>query len=121
MRSIRTAAVAGATALAVTFGGVAVASAQDQPTGSSVNVNQDQDGNATVNAGAGLSGSSEAQDGNVAITGAQAFGVDALPSSELPKWWQTWSAVTIVTGILAALGTLAFPAYNFLRDQGILG
>ncbi|MDY6049446.1 MAG: hypothetical protein SPI77_02585 [Corynebacterium sp.] len=106
MRSIRNAAVAGATALALTMGGTAFAA--DAPL-------KDVPTEATGNASSKLS---QDYEGDKAIYGVDAFGSETI--AEKPAWFEAWMGFTIAGIVLAVLTNLIAPAYNWAVYNGYL-
>lgn len=96
MRKFRNAALAGATAVALTFGATSVANATlSSEIGSQTEANQD-------------------------VTGTDVFGSSALPSDQLPEWAAIARGLTYA-GVAAGIFTLVVaPAYNFLAYNNIL-
>ncbi|EPD68078.1 hypothetical protein HMPREF1219_02502 [Corynebacterium pyruviciproducens ATCC BAA-1742] len=133
MRSIRNAAVAGVTALAVSLSGV-TAFAAEPPAKSETNTasentnttkpaeNTGKDGNPAKQETKGSLSSqlSPKYDGDEAVTGQDAFGSVKLPDSELPKWLTAWKGFTIAGIVLTILTNLIAPAYNYLKFNGII-
>ncbi|MCT1563038.1 hypothetical protein [Corynebacterium glucuronolyticum] len=142
MRSIRNAAVAGVTALAVSLSGV-TAFAAETPKGETTAASE----NTTPTAGdkdkkaKESKGSSEGTDnkgdkaeskgnlssklspeyeGEKAVRGQDAFGSHKLDSKDLPKWFNAWEGFTIAGIVLTILTNLIAPAYNYLKFNGII-
>ena len=119
---IRNAAIAGATALAVAFGGTTVASAADpvQQRDHSVTV-EDQNPSKTAQGGKddnGKTGGSLSSDlgkkleGDKAANGVAIFG-SSKDFSGQPAWAKVFYGVTVFAGLGALLGTIIGPVYNF--------
>ena len=107
MRSIRNAAVAGATALALTLSGTA-AFAEDAPL---KEVNADTQGNAS-------SALSKDYEGDKAIYGVDAFGSETIETK--PAWFDAWYGFTIAGIVLTVLTNLIAPAYNWAVYNGYI-
>lgn len=133
MRSIRNAAVAGVTALAVSLSGV-TAFAAEPPAKSETNTSSENTTTTKPSENTGKEGKTPKQDtkgslssqlspkydGDVAVTGQDAFGSVKLPDSELPKWLTAWKGFTIAGIVLTILTNLIAPAYNYLKFNGII-
>ena len=148
MRSIRNAAVAGVTALAVSLSGV-TAFAAETPAPSETNTasentkpaentkpgenagkegeNKGTEGSSTPDkpgtpkADSSLSAKlSPKFDGDKAVTGADALGSHKLDDKDLPKWFTAWKGFTIAGIVLTVLTNLIAPAYNYLKFNGII-
>ncbi|OFK61404.1 hypothetical protein [Corynebacterium sp. HMSC078A10] len=111
---IRKATIAGATALAVAFGGTAVASAaegsNDSATNSSATAGEQQ---GTQKAG-GSSELGKALDADKEANGQNIFGQNSSISGE-PKWAQALAGIGIVATIITIAGGLVGPALNYLK------
>ncbi|WP_293768337.1 hypothetical protein [uncultured Corynebacterium sp.] len=107
---IRNAAIAGATALAVAFGGTAVASAAEP--------NEAYYGSSTFDGDNGLAPLSskigEALDADQAADGTKIFGTEADVSSQ-PVWAQFVYGVGVTAAVLSALGLVIGPLANFIQ------
>ena len=141
MRSIRNAAVAGVTALAVSLSGV-TAFAAETPAPSETNTasentkpaentkpgeNKGTEGSSTPDkpdtpkADSSLSAKlSPKFQGDKAVTGADALGSHKLDDKDLPKWFTAWKGFTIAGIVLTVLTNLIAPAYNYLKFNGII-
>lgn len=126
---IRNAAIAGATALAVAFGGTTVASAEDtaapkQEQSSTANGSSTSDNkgestpdekdaakgaslSSTINTGLKLEGDKEAD-------GQKIFG-SSKDLSEQPKWAKVLYGTTIATAIATLIGMVVGPLANFVQ------
>ena len=123
---IRNAAIAGATALAVAFGGTTVASAADT-------VNQNGNNVTVEQANPSKTGKGQAEDqtpedytpslssklghkleGDKAANGVAIFG-SSKDFSEQPVWAKVLYSLTILGGIGAVLGGVIGPVYNFIN------
>ena len=121
---IRNAAIAGATALAVAFGGTTVASAADT-------VNQNGNNVTVEQANPSKTGKGQAEDqtpedytpslsskvgnkveGDQAADGTAIFGSSKDFSGE-PEWAKILYGVTVATGVAALVGNIIGPVYNF--------
>ena len=119
---IRNAAIAGATALAVAFGGTTVASADVNQNGNTVPVEQ---------AGPSKTGKGQAEDqtpedytpslssklghkleGDKAANGVAIFG-SSKDFSGQPAWAKVFYGATVLAGVGALLGGIIGPVYNF--------
>ena len=119
---IRNAAIAGATALAVAFGGTTVASAQETVTQDDHNVTVEQQ-NPSKTATGGVDddkkseGSLSSKIGNKLEADKAANGVGIFGSSKdfsgQPAWAKVFYGATVVAGIGALLGGIIGPVYNF--------
>ena len=119
---IRNAAIAGATALAVAFGGTTVASAQETVTQDDHNVTVEQQ-NPSKTATGGVDddkkseGSLSSKIGNKLEADQAANGVGIFGSSKdfsgQPAWAKVFYGATVVAGIGALLGGIIGPVYNF--------
>ncbi len=142
MRSIRNAAVAGVTALAVSLSGVTAFAAENpkgETTAASENTTPtagdkdkkaeeskgssegttDESGKTEGNASLSSKLSPEYQ-GDVAVTGQDALGSSRLDDKDLPKWFTAWKGFTIAGIVLTILTNLIAPAYNYLKFNGII-
>ncbi|MEX3562400.1 hypothetical protein VVR46_01550 [Corynebacterium phoceense] len=118
---IRNAAIAGATALAVAFGGTTVASAEDtaapkqeqsstaNDTSSSTEKDAAKDASLSskINTGLKLEGDKEAD-------GQKIFG-SSKDLSEQPKWAKVLYGTTIATAIATLIGMVVGPLANFVQ------
>ena len=121
---IRNAAIAGATALAVAFGGTTVASADET-------VDQNGDNVTVEQANPSKTGNGQAEDqtpedytpslsskignkleGDQAANGVGIFG-SSKDFSDQPAWAKVFYGATVVAGIGALLGGIIGPVYNF--------
>ena len=119
---IRNAAIAGATALAVAFGGTTVASAQETVTQDDHNVTvEQQNPSKTAKGGEDDNGKSDGSlssklghklEGDKAANGVGIFG-SSKDFSDQPAWAKVFYGATVVAGIGALLGGIIGPVYNF--------
>ena len=119
---IRNAAIAGATALAVAFGGTTVASAQETVTQDDHNVTVEQQNPSKTAKGGdddnGKSGGSLSSklghklEGDKAANGVGIFG-SSKDFSGQPAWAKVFYGATVVAGLGALLGGIIGPVYNF--------
>ena len=116
MRNFRNAAIAGATAVALTFGGTTVATAAEE----------DQDTTATGSQENGNSGSSEGRSWQTALGGSLGndHGDSKVKGRDLwgkeraednPEIAETLRGLSIALGVFAGLTFLIAPAYNFVK------
>ncbi|QPK82586.1 hypothetical protein G7Y29_06770 [Corynebacterium qintianiae] len=129
MRNLRTAAIATATAMTVTLGGVAAASAKDAATttADSVVFAGEQDGDkasseVSSDGFAGLSsnnGSSKFfDDEQDPFFATDAFGKE-IDVAAVPQWARYWIDSTVVAGIGALIG-LVIAGFNWAAFNGII-
>ena len=117
MRNFRNAAIAGATAVALTFGGTTVATAAEE----------NQDTTATGSQENGNSGSSEGRSwqtavggslgnghGDSEVNGRDLWGKKRNPEKN-PEIAETLRGLSIALSVFAGLTFLIAPAYNFLK------
>lgn len=115
---IRNAALAGATALAVTFGGSTVAFAQDatpqdENTSSTTQDNGSSASNKNTNSEASLSSKIGSKvEGDQAADGTAIFG-SSKDFSGQPEWAKILYGLTVVAGLGTLLGTIIGPVHNF--------
>ena len=108
---IRNAALAGATAIAVAFGGTTVASATEAKDTTNVSLSSkicaalEKDQNAD---GQAIFGSSKSEHGDANETG------EYETLSSQPAWAKALYAATIIGGVGALLGGIIGPVYNFI-------
>ena len=109
MRNFRNAAIAGATAVALTFGGASVATAapaeQDNTTTSS------SEGRSWQTA---VGGSLGHDHGDSEVNGRDLWGKDRNPEDN-PPVAETLRGLSIALGVFAGLTFLIAPAYNFIK------
>ena len=107
---IRNAAIAGATALAVAFGGTTVASATpDVDASGNVTVSEDKHDGGTLSSKIGSK-----LDATQPADGEAIFGSSKDLSSQ-PAWAKVLYSLTILGGIGSILGGIIGPVYNFLN------
>lgn len=122
MRSIRRAAIAGATAASLLLGAASVATAQENDSQSSSSAVKDafkQDGKDQSSAKKFSTNVGHALDADRPANGARLFGSTTDVQNE-PKWAQLMLAVTYIGVIGSVLGLVVFPAYNFLLANHLL-
>ena len=133
MKNIRKSAVAAATALALTLGGVAAAQAAEQGLPTDVATQQGLSSEGGKGKDAKAIGSSDKYIGEDGKPSAElqkkyesekpATGVQMSSDEKdanLPKWAKTLRAVT-ATGLVGSfLGLVVFPIINFLKFQGVI-
>lgn len=114
MRKLRNSALAAATAVAVTFGGSAVATAQPADEPQNVNLSS------ALSAGSsgGSSALGDATEGDQTGTGNDALGEEKVPE-ETPEWLQIWRDLTSLAGIGTVIGGIigAVNLFNFVNAQ----
>lgn len=145
MRSIRNAAVAGVTALAVSLSGVQAFAAEETPAtetetstttttaaptedtneGKTEEPSKDNEGPSDKAGDETKTGSlsskySKEYDGEKAVKGQDAFGSSKLSKDKLPKWFNAWEGFTIAGIVLTVFTNLIAPAYNYLKYNGII-
>ncbi|EEI64029.1 hypothetical protein [Corynebacterium glucuronolyticum] len=145
MRSIRNAAVAGVTALAVSLSGVQAFAAEETPAtetetstttttaaptedtneGKTEEPSKDNEGSSDKAGDETKTGSlsskySKEYEGEKAVTGQDAFGSSKLSKDKLPKWFNAWEGFTIAGIVLTVFTNLIAPAYNYLKYNGII-
>lgn len=130
---IRNAAIAGATAIAVAFGGTTIASAEEATNdenissnveGTSSDLSSDEDA-ASEEEGNGGSLSSKIGDSDLVNKGpednktTQFDGRDVFGSSKnfenVPSWAQAFYALTVVASIGSLIGLVVGPAANYIQ------
>lgn len=121
---IRNAAIAGATALAVAFGGTTVASAQETVTQDDHNVTVEQQNPSKTAKGGDDDQTPEDYkpslsskighklEGDQAANGVGIFG-SSKDFSGQPAWAKVFYGATVVAGLGALLGGIIGPVYNF--------
>lgn len=113
MRSFRTAAVAGLTAVALSVGSAAVATAAE----SEQNLSS---GFAALSSG-GAAAVGEDWDADQPVTGEDIFGEEHERNNEnTPAWAKNMYDLTVLGGIASLLGVIVFPAYNYLVYTGVI-
>lgn len=145
MRSIRNAAVAGVTALAVSLSGVQAFAAEETPAtetetstttttaaptedtneGKTEEPSKDNEGSSDKAGDETKTGSlsskySKEYEGEKAVKGQDAFGSSKLSKDKLPKWFNAWEGFTIAGIVLTVFTNLIAPAYNYLKYNGII-
>lgn len=111
---IRNAAIAGATALAVAFGGTTVATAQaEQPGFSSSNPAKKDGGTLSSKIGAQL-GADEYANGQAIFGSSKTENNGQDTFAGQPAWAKVLYALTIVGGLGAVVGGVIGPVYNFI-------
>lgn len=148
MRSIRNAAVAGVTALAVSLSGVQAFAAEESTTTETTTStttsaapsegnnegkedtnkeepSKDNEGPSDkagkeTKTGSLSSKYSKEYEGEKAVKGQDAFGSSKLSKDKLPKWFNAWEGFTIAGIVLTVFTNLIAPAYNYLKYNGII-
>ncbi|QNE89762.1 hypothetical protein H0194_01515 [Corynebacterium incognita] len=120
MRSFRTAAVAGATALAVAFGGTTVAGAQTAGDADAIEVHEDTTvtGGANDNGETGGSLSSKigsTTDATDPANGTAIFGSSKEGFGEQPAWAKIMYGATILGVVGTFIGAIVGPIYNYIH------
>ncbi|WP_293950785.1 hypothetical protein [uncultured Corynebacterium sp.] len=113
MRSFRTAAVAGVTAIALSLGTASAAFAQEEDTTSNLS-----SGFSALSSG-GFAGVGDEWDADLPATGEDIFG-EIDDRENQPAWVQNMYDLTWMGGIASLLGVVIFPAYNYLVYTGVL-
>lgn len=114
MRSFRTAAVAGITALALSMGTASIATAQED-----TNTNANLSSVFPALSSGGVAAVGEEWDAGTPVTGEDAFG-EEHNRDDLPAWVQNMYDLTWIGAIASVLGVIVFPAYNYLVYTGVL-
>ncbi len=120
MRNFRNAAIAGATAVALTFGGASVATAAEAPAKQDTTASSSQDNNNAQTAGLSskighsIFGIEKQGDKTDTLNGRNIFGSSKDHAAE-PKAARVLYALTIVLGITAVGSLLIAPIDNFLK------
>lgn len=104
MRNFRNAAIAGATAVALTFGGASVATAAEDTTTST------SEGRSWQTAVGGSLGNDHS---NSKVKGEDLWGKERAEDN--PKAAETLRGLSIALGVFAGLTFLIAPAYNFIK------
>ena len=129
MRSFRTAAVASATALLVSLGGVAAASAEEVPSGSSgaAIFTGPQDGDKPAGQwisdgfnglSSGLGSSQFFNDQDQPFFGTDGFGKIIDPEN-IPQWGRVWLDLTALAGIGSVIGGI-IAGLNWASFNGLI-
>lgn len=113
MRSFRTAAVAGVTALALSMGTASIASAQDEDSNANLS-----SGFSALSSG-GVAGVGDEWDADQPANGRDTLGSSTDHESQ-PAWAKNMHDLTWLGGIASLLGVIIFPAYNYLVYTGVL-
>ncbi|WP_313547549.1 hypothetical protein [Corynebacterium sp.] len=129
---IRNAAIAGATAIAVAFGGTTIATAAETPAepdtaasaeGSSEGLSSDDAKSEEESNGASLSSrigdsdlvnKNEDDNKNTQFNGRDVFG-SSKDHENIPSWAQSFYALTIVASIGSLIGLVVGPAANYIQ------
>lgn len=129
---IRNAAIAGATAIAVAFGGTTIASAQQndeenvssdaENTSSELSSDEDAASEEEGNGGSlsskigdsDLVDKGEGDDKNTQFNGRDVFG-SSKDHDNIPSWAQSFYALTIVASIGSLIGLVVGPAANYFQ------
>lgn len=116
MRSFRTAAVAGLTAVALAAGSASVATAAETETDTQ---NLSSTFSALSSGGAAEAG--RELDADQPVKGEDIFGEEnKLDDENTPAWAKTMYDLTVLGGIASLLGVIVFPAYNYLVYTGVI-
>ena len=126
---IRNAAIAGATAIAVAFGGTTIATAADQDSATSAegsaeglssedpasedNASEDASLSSRI-ADSGLVDNGEGGDKNTQFKGTDVFG-SSKDHDNIPSWAKSFYALTIVASIGSLIGLVVGPAANYFQ------
>ncbi|ALC06190.1 hypothetical protein CDES_08990 [Corynebacterium deserti GIMN1.010] len=114
MRSFRTAAVAGLTAVALSVGSASVATAAEDDRASL------SSGFAALSSG-GAEAVGKDWDADQPVTGEDIFGDEHKRDDEnTPAWAKNMYDLTLLGGIASLLGVIVFPAYNYLVYTGVI-
>ena len=119
---IRNAAIAGATALAVAFGGTAVASAESSATNENTTSSSSSSSSLTQ-LGKDWGAWSEGEDGKPVVeaddqvTGEDMFGKEV--AKDIPEWASNWKKGATALGITSVIGAI-IGAYNYAVYNGII-
>ena len=129
---IRNAAIAGATAIAVAFGGTTIASAQEneeenvssnvENTSSDLSSDEDAASEEEGNGGSlsskigdsDLVDKGEGDDKNTQFNGRDVFG-SSKDHDNIPSWAKSFYALTIVASIGSLIGLVVGPAANYIQ------
>ena len=113
MRSFRTAAVAGLTAVALSVGSAAVATAEES--------DQNLSSGFSALSSGGAAAVGEDWDADQPVTGEDIFGEEHERNNEnTPAWAKNMYDLTVLGGIASLLGVIVFPAYNYLVYTGVI-
>ncbi|MGC2863612.1 hypothetical protein ACMG4H_01915 [Corynebacterium glutamicum] len=116
MRKFRNTAIALVSAAAISLGGVTAATAQEAETPVAETTDDK-----SFSSGSSWNDYHDEYEGEK-----EGYGIDGFGSSrddsgeESPKWLDTWGNVFSVLTFTSILGTLVFPAINFLKYNGII-
>ena len=120
MRNFRNAAIAGATALALTFGGTSVAVAAETPAQGQNQSSQQDAGKGSSKAGGSWQhkfgralGIDPKDEKTYKVKGEDMWGVKK--AEDLADSAKTLYGLTIALGVFAGLSALAAPIYNFFK------
>ncbi|MFH0410796.1 hypothetical protein ACG98H_01625 [Corynebacterium sp. L4756] len=125
---IRNAAIAGATAIAVAFGGTTIASAEEanndtNASAEGVSSEESASGDESTEGGASLSSKigdsglvnkGEDDNKNTQFTGEDVFG-SSKNFDEVPSWAKAFYALTIVASLGSLVGLVVGPAANYIQ------
>ncbi|GJN42251.1 hypothetical protein HF851_01605 [Corynebacterium ammoniagenes] len=112
---IRNAAIAGATAIAVAFGGTTIASAEEGSSLSSESGTADSAPTLSSKiADSGLVDHGEGNDKNTQFTGQDIFG-SSKNFDNVPDWAQGFYALTVVASIGSIIGLVVGPLANYIQ------
>ena len=120
MRNLRNIALAGATAVALTFGGTSVAVAAEAPAQDQQQSSQQDAGKGSSKAGGSWQhkfgralGIDPKDEKTYKVKGEDMWGVKK--AEDLPDSAKTLYGLTIALGVFAGLSALAAPIYNFFK------
>lgn len=108
MRNFRNAAIAGATAVALTFGGASVATAAEEAPAKNDTTASSSDASWQTGLGHLLGNDHDAQ-----VTGEDLWGKERADDN--PKVAEVLRGLSIALGVFAGLTFLIAPAYNFVK------
>lgn len=112
---IRNAAIAGATAIAITFGGTTIASAEEESSLSSQSGTADSAPTLSSKiADSPLVNRGEGNDKNTQFTGQDLFG-SSKNLDNVPDWAQGFYALTVVASIGSIIGLIVGPLANYIQ------
>ncbi|APT94796.1 hypothetical protein [Corynebacterium stationis] len=114
---IRNAAIAGATAIAVAFGGTTIASAEEGDTSSLSSESGTADSAPTLSskiADSPVVDRGEGNDKNTQFTGQDIFG-SSKNFDNVPDWAQGFYALTVLASIGSIIGLIVGPLANYIK------
>lgn len=117
MRSFRSAAVAGATAMAVAFGGTTIATAQDAEVvevheDTTTNGNKFDDGETGGSLSSKIGGKTDATE---PANGTAIFGSSKDGFGDQPAWAKIMYGATILGAVGTFIGAIVGPIYNYIH------